>query len=75
MAKHLYRVERHIIGDKPYAPGDTRELTPGEAANMVRVGTLTDLGPVKAEGEASGEKAAPKVKNKAALPVENKSED
>lgn len=75
MAKHSYRVERHMIGDKPYAPGDTRELTPAEAAQMVRVGSLTDLGPAKAaEAEAVAEKAEPKPKNKAEPKVENKSE-
>lgn len=83
MAKHTYRVERPMIGDRPYAPGETRELTQAEAANMVRVGALTDLGPAaaseprdpepSADGQAKG-KAAPKGRNKAEPPVENKAE-
>lgn len=73
MSKHSYRVERHMLGDKPYAPGDARELEPGEAAHMVRTGALTDLGPVKAEAEPKAEKAEAKPKNKADAPVENKS--
>jgi len=74
MAKHTYRVERHMIGDKPYAPGDTRDLTPAEAAQMVKVGALTDLGPAKAEkAEAEAEnKAEPEVENKAEAPAAKK---
>ena len=66
MAKHSYRVERHMVGDQSYVPGDKRELEPSEAAHMVASGALTDLGPVKAE------KAEPPVSNKAEPKASNK---
>jgi hypothetical protein len=67
--KHTYRVLRQMTGDKPYLPGDTRDLTPAEAKHLVALGVLKDLGPVKTEAE----KAAPAHANKQAPAVKNKS--
>jgi hypothetical protein len=65
--KHTYRVLRQMTGDKPYLPGDTRELTPADAKHLVLLGVLEDLGPVAVE------KAAPEHANKLAPSVKNKS--
>lgn len=69
MAQHNYRVERHMQGDKAYVPGDVRTLLVAEAAQMVRVGALTDLGPVE---PAKAEQVA---ENKMESPVEDKAAD
>lgn len=68
MTKHIYRVERHMLGDRPFAPGDKRELLPGDAAHLVKSGVLTDLGPVK------NKKAPAKPSGKASKPHSNKAE-
>ncbi|SNS53340.1 hypothetical protein SAMN06295912_108124 [Sphingomonas laterariae] len=64
-AKHNYRVLREMDGDKPYAAGDPRELDPNDAAHLVRLGVLEDLGPVE-------EKAEPDPANKADAAPANK---
>lgn len=73
MTQHRFRVERHMQGDKPYLPGDERNLNPGEAAHMVRSGALTDLGPIVEKADAPVEnKAEPALDNKAEKPAARK---
>lgn len=65
---HSYRVLRAMQGDRNYAEGDTRELTPAEAKHLVDLGVLKDLGPVK-EGKASADEAAPDSEGKKQAPA------
>jgi transketolase C-terminal domain/subunit len=60
MAK--YEVLREMQGDKDYKPGDTRELSEGDAKHLVDCGVLRKV----------STKAAPRLKNKADRPPENK---
>lgn len=45
-----YRVLRQMDGDRPYKPGETRQLSEADAAHLVRLGVLVE---VKAESEPS----------------------
>lgn len=58
-----YTVLRRHDGDKPYHPGDSRELSSTDAAHLVKLGVLAEA---KAE-PASKNKAEPKAANKAAV--------
>lgn len=74
MADHRYKVLRHLVGDKAYAPGDVRIANPGDVAHLVPR-ALEDLGPVKAAKAETApankaERAAPS--NKATKPADNK---
>ena len=59
---NTYRVLRAMTGDKPYAVGDTRELTPADAKHLLNLGVLE---PVKAAPEyANKQEPAPSNKSR-----------
>ena len=60
MAK--YEVLREMQGDKDYKLGDVRDLSEADASHLVSLGVL----------RKAATKAAPRLKNKAAPPLENK---
>lgn len=64
MADQTYKVLREHHGDKPYAPGDSRELAPSDAKHLVDLGVL----------EEAKAKKAPAAKNKAEPPHSDKKE-
>lgn len=66
--KHKYKVNRHMLGDIAYAPGDSRHLPPAEAAALVATGALTDLGPAPA-AEDTETKIDPALNNKVDPPL------
>lgn len=60
MADETYRVARHHLGDKDYAPGDSRTADPNAVAHLIEKGVLVKT------------KADVPAKNKAALKGRNK---
>lgn len=68
-----YTVLRHMDGDRPYAAGETRELSEADAAHLVRLGVLAPAGqkadqPAEDKAEPSAaDKVAPVTSDKAAL--------
>lgn len=43
MAMKSYKVLRHMVGDKPYVPGDLREMDEHDARHLVERGSLVLL--------------------------------
>jgi hypothetical protein len=61
-----FKVLRHHLGDKQYAPGDEREAAESDVTHLVRAGVLEPV-ETKAKGAAPENKArdaAPKTKGK-----------